>query len=357
MKYRDVVYIRVILMQTKNFVFFLLATVIISNVYGQAGYTEIPLPANISSVNEEFSGITIWKNRLYLLPQYGSNKGTKLDGDFFIYSIRCDTINKVIDGKDSMLTAYHTIRVRNLEKLPDTIKKYYEGFEAINIVNGKVFFAIETDDAFDSCYLVKGKLDTNKNEIIIDPVNYAAVKRYPYIINAGFESMTWVPKENKLLAVYEYNGMHTGGIGYLIDTSLRKPFRKINLPFLDFRITDIAATNDGRIYGINYFWSGDYNDYLNNNIQRHEEENIKKSVSDLKENVNKDPGYLKKSSTCYSRIVMLNNYKDTKWKQVAAFECAKNNWEGISLFRKGVLVISDANRNNRLVTTLAYVAF
>lgn len=329
----------------------------LSNVYSQDNYRQIPLPLNINSVNEEYSGMTIWKNRLYLLPQYGNRKETKLDGDFFIYTISCDSIGRVIDRKDSTLTTYRSIKVNNLRQLPDSIKKYYEGFEAITIVNGKVFLSIETVDTYDSCYLLKGKLDTNKNEINIDPGVYVAIKRYPYISNAGFESVTYLPRENKLLALYEYNGMTSGGIGFLIDTAFKKPLKKINAPFLYFRLTDITSTNDDKIYGINYFWNGDYNYYLDNNLQRHEEENIKKSIPDLKKNLDDDPGYLRKESTCYARIMLLENYRNRKWKQVVSFECAKNNWEGLALFRKGALVITDANRSSHQATTFAYVSF
>lgn len=338
------------------FIFLQLIIVFIAcNSYSQGNYKPIPLPIKINSVNEEFSGMGIWKNRIYLTPQYGSNKDTKLDGDFFIYSLLLDSIGRVIDGKDSGVSSYRTIRVNNLAKLPDSIKKYYEGFEAITIVNGKVFLSIETIDTFDYCFLLMGILDTVKNEINIDPVNYASLKRYPYIGNAGFESMTYLPKENKLMVMYEYNGMQNGGIGFLVDTAFKKPSKKIRTPFLYFRLTDITAKKDGKIYGINYFWNGDYKDYLNNTIQRNEEKNIKTAIPDLKSALDINPDYLKDKNTCYTRIVSLKNYKDTKWKQVATFECSKNNWEGLALFRKGVLVLSDANRNSKQVTTLAFI--
>ena len=102
--------------------------------------------------------MALWKNRVYILPQYGSNKDTKLDGDFFIYSLSADSISRVIDGKDSFLTSYRAIKVNNLRDLPDSVKKYYQGFEAITIENGKVFLSIETDEAYDYCFLLKGSL-------------------------------------------------------------------------------------------------------------------------------------------------------------------------------------------------------
>lgn len=343
----------------RNFIVTLLCILlfVISNGYGQAGYKTISLPAKINGVNEEYSGMAIWKNRAYIEPQYGSNKDTKLDGDFFIYSIRCDSISRVIDGRDAGLTAYRTLRVNNLNKLPDSIKKFYEGFEAITIVNGKIFLTVETDDACDYCFILKGSLDTANNEIKIDPVHFATLKRYPYIVNAGFESVTYLPKENKLLAVYEFNSNINGGTAFLLDTAFKKPAQKIQVPFVYFRITDITATTAGKIYGINSYWNGDYNSYLNNNIIRHQEENIKRAIPDLTYNMQNDTAYLKGKTTCYVRIVSLNTYKDKHWKQVATFECEKNNWEGIALFRKGALVISDANRSSKQVTTLAYISF
>ncbi|WP_183567471.1 hypothetical protein [Mucilaginibacter sp. SP1R1] len=325
---------------------------------GQNAYKSIPLPQSINGINEEFSGMTIYNNRVYLEPQYGNHKETKLDGDFVIYSIAADSIGRVIDGKDTALTAYKTISVKNLNKLPDSVKTYYEGFEAITIVNQTAYLSIETTDTYNYCFLLKGVLDTVKNEIVIDPLHFTTLKRYLQINNAGFESVTWLPKEKKLLAYYEYNGEPKGGRGYLIDTAFKSAPEQIKTPFLYFRITDIAATSDDKIYGINYFWNGDYNAYLNNKMLNHQEQNIKKAVPDLKTGIDNDPGYLQQKSTSYGRIVMLNNRNDTQWKQVtSAFPAQKNNWEGIALYRKGALIITDANRSSKQLSTFGYVAF
>jgi hypothetical protein len=326
--------------------------------YGQSTYKKILLPSAINSVNEEFSGMTMYGNRLYLEPQYGNHKETKLDGDFLIYSIAADSIGRVIDGKDSTLTAYRTIHVKNLDKLPDSVKNDYEGFEALTIVNNTVYLSIETHDSYNYCFLLKGALDTVKNEINIDPLHFITLKRYLRINNAGFESVTWLPKEQKLLAYYEFNGETTGGHGYLIDTAFNKAPEQIETPFLYFRLTDIAATNDDKIYGINYFWNGDYNAYLNNGILKNQEESIKKNIPDLQGPIDSNPDYLKQKTTNYARIVMLDSRKDKHWKQVtSAFPAFKNNWEGITLYRKGALIITDANRSSKQLSTFGYVAF
>ncbi|CAN5331504.1 hypothetical protein BH09BAC6_BH09BAC6_14810 [soil metagenome] len=325
--------------------------------YSQHPLKYIPLPKAISGLNEEFSGMCIYKNRVYLEPQYGDHKGTRLSGGFNIYNILADSITRVIKGKDSILTQYKTIRVSNLNLLPDSVKQYYEGFEAISIVNNQVYLSIETTDTYGYCFLLKGVLDIANNQIMIDPVHILSLKRPLYIKNAGFESVTWLPSEKKLLAYYEYNGQPGGRTGMLIDTGFKKTPEVIKSPFLYFRITDIAATKPGRIYGINYFWSGDYNSYLNNKLIEHPENNISATIPDLRDSLTAHPAYLKDVRTTYARIVTLKNYRDTRWQEVVSFEGYKLNWEGLALFRKGALIVTDANRSSKQLTAFAYVEF
>lgn len=321
----------------------------------QSIYKNIPLPKAIAGVNEEFSGMTIYGNRLYLEPQYGDHKESKLDGVFNLYSILTDSVNRVIEGRDTSLTTYRTISVKNLNLLPDSIKASYEGFEAISIVNNTVFLSIETADQDPYCFLLKGKLDTLKNEVIIDPVHFISLRRFPAISNAGFEAVTYLPKENKLLAYYEFNAMPNGGYGYLIDTSLTKTPEKVKAPFLYFRITDLAAADNGHIYGINYFWNGDYNSYLNNQWVKSPQASIIKTIPELGEKLKADPEYLKKNT--YAAIVMMDSAKSRKWKYLRSFDGFKNNWEGIALFKKGALVVTDANRSSKQVCKLVYMDF
>ncbi|WPU93977.1 hypothetical protein SNE25_00365 [Mucilaginibacter sabulilitoris] len=343
----------------KHYLYILLMAAIIctsATAHGQDSFKAIALPQNINSVDEEFSGMTMYNGRLYLLPQYGDHKETKLNGTFSIYSIVADSIGRVIDKKDTALTAYKAISVKKLNQLPDSVKANYEGFEAITMVNNMVYLSIETDDSYAYCFLLKGTFDTIKNTITIDPLHFVTLKRPIHISNAGFESVTWLPKEKKLLAYYEFNAAAKGGNGYLIDTSFNKTPEQVKTPFLYFRVTDIAATSDDKIYGINYFWNGDYNSYLNNDVLKNQLENIRKTIPDLNNTVANDPDYLKTNS--YNRIVMLNNRKDKQWKQVTStFPVLKNNWEGIALYRKGALIITDANMSGKQLSTFGYVEF
>ncbi|RZA02028.1 MAG: hypothetical protein EOP47_08470 [Sphingobacteriaceae bacterium] len=329
---------------------FLLATA----AFAQSKIKLIQLPLAINSINQEYSGITQYGNRVYLLPQYGNNYTTKLKGEFNIYSFATDSINHAIEGTD---TLYHfrTLKVKNLTRLPNEIVDNYQGFEAIAIANNQVYLTIETKDTHYYCYVLKGVLDTLKNEIYIDSRNFIRLRRYPAIVNAGFESLAYLPKGKKLLAYYEFNAMPNGGIAYLIDPDFKSAPKPVKAPYLYFRMTDIAADNRDRIYGINYYYNGDYEDHLVNGILQHPEDKIETAIPELAEPLNKDPDYLKKNT--YARIVSLKNYKATQWEHVFSFDGYKNNWEGITLFGKGALIITDANRSNKQLSTFGYIPF
>ena len=323
---------------------------------GQSRYKTIPLPLTLRSVNEEFSGMAKLGNRIYLLPQYGGFYESKLDGDFNLYSLRADSISRVIDGKDdTSLTCFNTLKVRNLEKLPDFIKKIYQGFETLTLVGNNVYMAMETADTAANCYLFRGAIDTVKKEIDIDYKNYLNIKRPFYIDNAGYESITWLPQENKLIAFYEFNASPGGNAAYLIDTSLKKAPQPITTPFLYFRNTDAVTAPGGGIYALNYFYNGDYNEYLNNGLVKNPENEIKNAIPSLRNDLDKNRQYLK--SNTFARVIYLKNYRQKKWKQVAVFDGFKKNWEGITLFNKGALIITDANRSTKQLAELAYVEF
>jgi hypothetical protein len=334
----------------------LLFTVIIGlTARGQTNYKTIPLPKDINSVNEEFSGIALWQNRLYLLPQYGNHKETKLDANFTIYSITADSINRVIHQIDTALTKYRALKVLNLNKLPDSVKNNYEGFEAITIVDGRVFLSIETTDSYNYCFLLKGIIDTPTNSINIDPKNIVGLKRPLYVKNAGFEALTYLPKQKKLIALYEFNASVWRKTAYLIDTAFAQHAKAITTPFLYFRITDIATGAGDKLYAINYHYNGDYQSYLNNGSIREAEADLKVGVPSLRDSLTNMPDYLKTHT--YAAIVMLDSYKAKRWKPLVTFAGFKNNWEGITLFNRGALMITDANRSKKQVCVLAYIEF
>ncbi|MDB5019279.1 MAG: hypothetical protein JWQ28_406 [Pedobacter sp.] len=335
----------------------LLILVLCCSTFAQQNYKTIPLPDSLRGVNLEYSGLSWNEGRLFLLPQYGDHKETKLEGTFNLYSILADSIGRVIDGKDSSLTLYKTLKVKNLEQLPDSIKAHYEGFEAITMNKRDVYLAVESETEWDFFYILKGTLNAQQTEISIDPVNFITLRKYPFVENAGFESLTYLPKKHKLIAVYEYNAMDCGGIGFLIDPAFKKRVKKVNIPFSTFRITDTQSKSGKDLYALNFYYNGDYKTYLDNNLIRHAESKIKTNIPELKANIDANPKYLQEKTTNYARIMKMDKIKGATWNQVAAFPAAKNNWEGMALYRQGSLVISDANRSGRQVTTLAFIGF
>lgn len=346
-------------MYKKPFLLFAVNLFLCTALYSQTKFKTIPLPAAIGGVGEEYSGMCTYAGRVYLLPQYGDHKTliTKdnLQGEFLIYSLLADSIGRVVDGKDTALTAYKSLKVINLDKLPDYIGDGYEGFEAISIVNNTVFLSIETDDKLADCYLLKARLDLANSQIVVDPVHVISLKRPEFIYNAGFEAVTWLPQEKKLMAYYEYNGMPNGGQGYLIDTSFTQPAQAVKTPQLYFRLTDVTATGDDQLFGINYFYNGDYKYYIDNDKLNHQEENIKKTIPGLKDSLYKDAAYLTRHT--FARIVKLKSPKSKQWEQAVTFDGYRSNWEGLTLYRKGALVITDANNSKKQVTILAYLPF
>ncbi|MDI3319342.1 hypothetical protein [Pinibacter soli] len=340
-------------MKKQCFCLFICCTLFfIDKVFAQEKkFQQIQLPEEISGVAEEFSGMALWNNRVYLLPQYGDQqkKERLVEDNFFIYSILIDSINLTLDN-NIPLTKFQKIKVKNLDKLQQEVKEGYEGFEAILIMNGTVFMNIETHDNFTNCYMLKGNLDTTTNELTIDTGKVMRLKRWFNWENAGFESIAYIPSENKLLTAYEAN-FHTVNYAYLVDTGFASESVRTQIPMLPFRITDLFMGD--KIYALNYYYHGDHAIYADSTIN-----DIKTTIPELAEQLNTDPDYLKEKNHEYARIVSLDSLSDTKWKQVATFPGVKNNWEGMVLFRKGALIVSDANNNApHQVTTLAYIEF
>lgn len=325
------------------------------NAFAQNNYKAIPLPIQLRGINLEFSGMAQLGSRVYVLPQYGNHYETRLNGEFDLYSFNADSISRVIEGLDTALTAYRALKVKGLEVLPANLKKTYQGFETLTFVGKYAYMAIETVDTAANCYLLRGVIDTIANEVVMDAQNYLTLPRPFFISNAGFESITWLPKVKKLIAFYEFNARAGSNFAYLIDTSLTLPPKAVSTPFLYFRNTDAVTAPDGSIYAINYYWDGDYDKYLNNNFISRPEHSIKRPIPSLKDSLALNPTYLKQKT--FARIIRIKKYKRKKWKEVAVFNGFKNNWEGITLFKKGALVISDANRSTKQITQMVYVEF
>src|SRR6476660_6548246 len=115
-----------------------LAAVLIS--CGSIAQQNIPLPYELrDEIKPQLSGLTWHNNKLFILPQYLNNRNKKLEGELFIYSIKYDSVERVINGNDTALSSCTPIKILNADKMPAEVHDHYEGFEAIVIDGNQVY--------------------------------------------------------------------------------------------------------------------------------------------------------------------------------------------------------------------------
>lgn len=325
---------------------------IVTNIAGQQ---PLVLPEALRSVTHEFSGMAVHNNRLYLLPQYGSHLSKSPDSLFLVYTIRTDSIDLAITQPQHSITNYRTIRVRNLDKLPPHVKNAYDGLESILFVGNRVFFTIESHRGHPSGFVLCGTPDTKTGDILVDPSRVVTLKRFYDIHNAGYESLTFLISQQKLLAAYEFNASATGNIAYLIDTSMRETPVVTEFPFAYFRTTDMVADTNA-LFALNYYFGGEYHAYLDSLVISYAA-NIAEDIPELRENISMNSEYLNNRKVCLLRIMRVNSLQDRRWQTVRVFkdsDCS-NNWEGMVKWKNGFLLISDGNGKPFMKTTLQYV--
>ncbi|MXV14490.1 esterase-like activity of phytase family protein [Hufsiella ginkgonis] len=281
---------------------------------------EVLLPEKLRSSKLEFSSLAHYRDVLLLVPQYPDRFGDE------IYGIADGLLDQAISDHSAIREAV-AYKLANLGQVKQKIGSTYEGFEATAVVGDRIFFAIESGAENGDCYLVGGTL--YGTSIVLDPARILTLPKFKRLSNAGFESMTWLPSERKLVAFFEYNKPDAQPRALVIDTSLTTSVTSYPLDPLMYRITDV--TTDGKkngLYGINLHYKGgkEYGEYIGND-----------SIPD-------DPALHGKSlrQTCYTRIVRLTvKNQRVSWKKVRGITFQCENWEGILLYRKGVFMITD----------------
>lgn len=300
---------------------------------------------------EEYSALATVGKRLLLIPQYPVTNST--------YAIATRTIDKKAKRREALAEADFTpVVMEHLAPLVARInhsKHCYEGFEGAVAVGNTIFFSIETDESADSCYLFKGYL--HNNIITLDTLHLKTLPkikcRDKVVNNAGYESLTYDAASRQLLAVFEYTNaadVQQTPIAYLTDTALEntQPLTPIyiNKP-IPFRITDICAGKKGTMYGINFWWAGEYDDYFACNTTTPLP--VKDSAAFTNSNL---------KASCYGRILQLqlrNNRLTWQPLQEIGFDCY--NWEGIAPINKKLLIVTDANKGKYLEKTTHFRLF
>lgn len=207
----------------------------------------ITLNGDITSPDQEISGLAWYKDNLILLPQYPTDR---------IYSI---PKTQILDFLDSSRT---TILPKEIKWNSSGLDKHisgFEGFESIIFNDDTVYVTIEAErQGENSGFIARGIIDNNKNEINIINKSLKKIKTPVTLRNMTYETI--LINNNSVITIYEVNSekVNETPIYYQFDKDLKtniiKPF-----PFTEYRITDATEIdNEGKFWVTNYFWPGDY---------------------------------------------------------------------------------------------------
>src|ERR1700755_1224090 len=96
---------------------------------------------------KEYSGITRWKDYIILIPQRPT------DNKLYVFTANDlkDAFKDSSNGKTKNAITAQPIIMHNMPEFED-------GFEAAAVINNDIYLTIETGDASNVCYVVKGKL-------------------------------------------------------------------------------------------------------------------------------------------------------------------------------------------------------
>jgi len=207
----------------------------------------ITLNGDITSPDQEISGLAWYSDNLILLPQYPKD---------VIYSI---PKTQIIEFLDSSRT---TILPKEIKWNSSNVEGGicgFEGYESIIFNDDTVYVTIEAERRKNnSGFIAYGIIDNNKNEITINNKSLKKIKTPVTLRNMTYETI--IINNNSVIAIYEVNSVVVNGspVYHQFDKNLKsdtiKPF-----PPTEYRITDATEIdNEGKFWVTNYFWSGDY---------------------------------------------------------------------------------------------------
>lgn len=308
----------------------ILAVILYSCCYAQTQTihgTEIPLCCGLDSSQYEYSGLAKWKNKVLLIPQYPDKWENAL---FAVDSI---DIDKAITRTPANGTPYTRITISNLDDVRKQMKGTYQGFEGAVVIGNAIFFTLEFSEQ--TCYLLKGYIrELNGKTSIELQKPYAIEKLKDAYVNAGYESIGYLPGSKTLSVFFEKNSDTKQSSVLLVDTSFKKPPQQISFQQpMFFRLTDVAASGRNSFIGINHY----YNDYH----RRQKEYNYYVGSDNLEQAAAQMNGASPADSN-YTAIVQLTQKSNRiEWTTKKFISFGDENWEGIVLFKKGFLMVVD----------------
>ena len=206
----------------------------------------IPLSGIINDRDQEISGMDWYKDNLVLLPE-------NLNG--YLFSIPKSELHLRIQSID-------TTSIKP-EKIPFITPNYkenlpgFDSFEAIAFRGNEVYVAIEIryPDSM-ATVLARGHVNPLTREIILPEQNLIQFPVPKFIDNMSYESLL-IDKTN-IFAFFESNGRNLIDSAYALSYSLKsKLVKSIDIPFIEYRITDVTKIEDNKFWAINYFFPRD----------------------------------------------------------------------------------------------------
>lgn len=298
---------------------------------------KIGLPAEIEYYDNQFSGMNINKDMLFLMSEsrLQDNREAKL------YAIKTKDIDHKMDDTSFVLPfkKYIIKNIQLLRKRMEVLGDEYEGLEAMLMDDKKVYFTVETTTPSSNCYLLRGILMDSTVELdvsFLSPLPKPITLENKHIYNAGFEAITM--SDQTILSFFEYNWFEDKNVAIAISQSeyTGLMYQLPRIEKIPFRITDITKSGKNTFTAINFFYKGDGED----TVYR---VNKKDKVNDK---LIRD-GYGYKS---YCRLIKLKykNYKFT-WEPLWEFpvEFMSYNWEAIASYKNGYFVMNDKYTTTR----------
>jgi|TARA_B110000263_G_scaffold240996_1_gene244762 hypothetical protein len=282
-------------------------------------YIELPLKGQVTDRNEEISSMTIYNDKLVLLPE-------NLNGYIFwlpLHEIEESITRYQYSKIDSLRPRISFFRTENYNK---TIYGF-DGFEALVIHDDSVYIMIEVKDvrgeAFHmSSFLIWGSINSESMEVIIPNSNIIRIPTPTQVYNQTFEGMSY--HNGKLIIMYEVNGVNMRidvwqymvDINTLHDDELVIEFDKLMFPNIEYRVTDMTSVIDNKFWVTNYFWPGD-----KEMLQIEDSIGVERLVE----------------FEIIGDVVVRSNYKPIN---IPLGEKSRN-WEGVVRYKDGFLISTD----------------
>jgi hypothetical protein len=292
---------------------------------------KIGLPAAISYYDNQFSGMFLQDEKLYLMSE--SRLQDKREAKIFVIKI-ADINRKMLDTSYKM--HFETYPIKNLELLREKMEGLgddYEGLEAMYLDGDNIYLTVETATPSKNCYLLRGNL--YENAIFLEPsfllpMPKPTTNNGGHIYNAGFEALTMI--DLSLISIFEYNSFakDNAAIAITPQSYTRALYQKVNMDILPFRITDITKTGKNTFTAINYFYKGEGADTV-----------YRVPKTDAKNDplIRDASGY-----KGYCRLIKLK-YKNYKFSWEPFWEFPKEymeyNWECIAEHNGGYFILND----------------